>query len=96
MSFREEYQDLYFPEDFQMLYPEVQINAHYDIDGEIASIDVMIDNLHDELHCEEFSRNDVNVPPETQKRFEAQRRRAKRELTPGLFNEDGNPIRKSK
>jgi hypothetical protein len=94
MSYRESYQELFFPEDFTLLYPEVRVHANYDLDGEVQSIDVMIDNLRDELHCEEFAMNDVNVPHNTEKRFEALRRRAKRELTPGIYNADGNKIRK--
>lgn len=94
MSYRDAYQEVFFPEDFQLPYPDVHVRANYNFDGEIEGIDVMIDNLHDDVHCEEFAMNDVNVPPETTKRFDAQRRIALRELTPGLYNESGNKIRK--
>lgn len=96
MSYRQPYQELYFPEDFEILYPEVCINANRNFDGEIESIDVLIDNVRDFVHCEEFSLNDVRVREEDKKRFKALQRKAKKELTSGMYNEKGNLIRKSK
>jgi hypothetical protein len=80
---------------YDSFYPDVKVMPRLDFDGEIESIDVFIDNLHNDLHCEEFVRNDV---PErirgNDRRFEAQRAVALKELTPGLYNEHGNPTRK--
>jgi len=81
---------------FDSFYPDVTVLPRFNFDGEIDSIDVLIENLHDDLHCEEFVRNDVPGRPDrvSDKRFEAQRAVALKELTPGLYNEDGNPVRK--
>jgi hypothetical protein len=82
---------------YDSFYPDVTVMPRLDFDGEIESIDVFIDNLPDDLHCEEFVRNDV--PDKTRgrdRRFEAQRAVALKELTPGLYNEHGHPTRKTK
>jgi hypothetical protein len=80
---------------YDSFYPDVKVMPRFNFDGEIDSIDVFIDNMHDNLHCEEFVRNDV---PEKvgDKRFEAQRRVALKELTPGMYTESGNTIRHKK
>jgi hypothetical protein len=74
-------------------YPEVSVRPRFNFDGEVESIDVIIDNVADALHCEEFVLNDVSEPVGYCKRFEAQRKVALKELTPGLYNEDGHLIR---
>jgi hypothetical protein len=76
------------------LYPEVYIRPKFNLDHEVESIDVIVDNQCDVLHCEEFILNDVSEPVGPEKRFEAQRRVALRELTAGIYNEHGNPIPK--
>jgi hypothetical protein len=80
---------------YDSIYHDVTITPRFNFDEEIESIDVFIDNLHDDLHCEEFVRNDV---PEKvgDKRFEAQRRVALKEMTPGMYTESGNLIRHNK
>lgn len=77
---------------YDSFYPDVKVMPRFNFDEEIESIDVLIDNLPDNLHCEEFNRNDV---PEkvSDKRFEAQRAVALKELTPGLYTESGNSVR---
>jgi hypothetical protein len=81
---------------YDSFYPDVTVVRRFDFDGELDSIDVFIDNLHDNLHCEEFVRNDV---PErgrvSEKRFSSQRAVALKELTPGLYNEHGNAVRRN-
>jgi hypothetical protein len=78
---------------FDSFYPDVKVMPRFNFDGEIDSIDVFVDNVHDNLHCEEFIRNDV---PDrvSDKRFESQRAVALKELTRGLYTESGNSIRR--
>ena len=81
---------------YDSFYPDVKVMPRFNFDGEIDSIDVFIDNQHDYLHCEEFVRNDV---PErgrvSEKRFSSQRAVALKELTPGLYTESGNVVRRN-
>lgn len=79
---------------YDSLYPDVNVVPRFNFDGEIESIDVLIDNMRDDLHCEEFIQNNV-ADKFPDKRFEAQRRVAIKELTPGLYNEDGNSVRRN-
>lgn len=78
---------------YDSFYPNVTVMPRFNFDEEIESIDVLIDNMQNGLHCEEFNRNDV---PEkvSDRRFESQRAVALKELTPGLYNEDGNRVRR--
>jgi hypothetical protein len=80
---------------YDSFYPDVKIMPRLNFDGEIDSITVFIDNVHDNLHCEEFGRNDVPEKKESDKRFESQRAVALKELTPGLYTESGNSIRRT-
>ncbi len=89
------YQELLYKEYFNP-YPDVQIVPRFDFDGEVESVDVIIDNLHDAWSCEEFIYNDWGDTRVKEKRFKLHRRVALRELTPGLYDENGNPIRRKK
>jgi hypothetical protein len=81
---------------YDSFYPDVTVVPRFDFDGEVESIDIFIDNIQDAVHCEEFSLNDELSSRIPEKRFEANRKVALRELTPGLYNEDGNPIQRKK
>ena len=59
---------------FDSFYPDVKVMPRFNFDEEIERIEVFIDNVHDDVHCEEFNRNDVPEKSRvTDKRFEAQR-----------------------
>jgi hypothetical protein len=79
---------------YDPFYPDVKVMPRFNFDGEIDSIDVFIDNMHDNLHCGEFVHNEFPDGRVSDKRFNSQRAVALKELTPGLYNEDGHPIRK--
>lgn len=78
------------------IYPEVVIRPRFNLDDEVESIDVLIDGMSDELHCAEFAFNDECEPVRDHVRTAAHRAIALKELTPGLYNEHGNPIRNTK
>src|ERR1700751_3527079 len=81
---------------FDSFYPDVKVMPRFNFEEEIESIEVFIDNVHDDVHCEEFNRNDVPEKSRvTDKRFEAQRAVALKELTPGLYTESGNSVRRT-
>lgn len=99
MLHQESYQELYFPEDYQQLYPDVQVTAKYSLDGEIESFDLMIDGMYDDLHCYEFASNRSIRPSEKMKARESKRARAReraaqRELSGNFYDENGNRLRK--
>lgn len=89
------FHEMYFPEDFEQFYPEVVVNALYNFDGELEGIDLVIDNLHDSMHSVVFEAGKPQEKREVlDKRFRARRRKALKELTAGIYNEKGNPIKK--
>lgn len=79
---------------YDSFYPDVKVMPRFNFDEEIESIDVFVDNMHDNLHCEEFIRNDVPEKVGDKKRFEAQRLVALKELTPGMYTESGNSVQR--
>jgi hypothetical protein len=80
---------------YDSFYPDVKLMPRLNVDDEIESIDVIIDNLTDIFHCEEFGMNDACEPKLSEKRWDAQRKVALRELTPGMYTESGNKIMKN-